>query len=109
MDEYSTPEFYKSTKQKDKLSYRGYRYHRARVNGDREYWKCEDRSCRGRAVTNKREIVSVSEHAHGPNQAETVIQKAVCSIKSSSETEFAILRRRTDVWLWQSSTFSDDI
>ena len=86
MDAYSTPEFYKSTKQKDKLSYRDYRYHHDRVNGDLEYWKCEDRSCRGRAVTNKRDIVSVSEHAHGPNQAETVIQKAVGSIKSSSES-----------------------
>ena len=75
MDEYSTPEFYKSTKQKDKLSYRGYRYHRDRVNGDREYWKCEDRSCRGRAVTNKREIVSVSEHAHGPNRQKQSFKK----------------------------------
>ena len=86
MDEYSTPEFYKSTRQKDTLSYRGYRHHRDRVNGDREYWKCEDCSCRGRAVPNKREKVSVSEHAHGPNQAKTVFQKAVGSIKCSSES-----------------------
>ena len=86
MDEYSTPEFYKSTKQRDKLSYRGYRYHRDRVKGDREYWKCEDRSCKGRAITKNRDIVSVSEHAHGPNQAETVIQMAVGSIKSSFES-----------------------
>ena len=86
MDEYSTPEFYKSTKQRVKFSYRGYRYHRDRVKGDREYWKCEDRSCKGLAITKNSDIVSVSEHAHGPNQAETVIQMAVGSIKSSSES-----------------------
>ena len=88
MDEYSTPEYYKSTKLKDKLSYRGNRYHCDRANGDREYWKCEDRSCRGRAVTNQRDIVSVSEHSHGPNQAESVIQRSVGSIRSSSESTY---------------------
>ena len=30
-----------------------------RKNGDREYWKCEDRSCMCRAVTNKGKIVDV--------------------------------------------------
>ena len=51
------PEYYKSTNGKDNF----------RKNGDREYWNCEDRSCRGRAVTNKRDIVSVSEDSHAPD------------------------------------------
>ena len=56
------PEHYKSTNGKDK-----FRYHHDRKNGDREYWNCEDRSCRGRAFTNKRDIVSVSEDSHAPD------------------------------------------
>ena len=32
--------------------------------------KCEDRSCKGRAITNNRDIVSVSKHAHGPKTVE---------------------------------------
>ena len=56
------PEYYKSTNGKDM-----FRYQNDRTNGDREYWKCEDRSCRARAVTNKRDIVSVSEDSHAPD------------------------------------------
>ena len=76
MDEYSIPEYYKSTKWKDKLSYCGFRYHHDRKYSDREYWKCEDRSCRARAVTNKRD----------PDLAQTVVQKSVCTIRSSSKS-----------------------
>ena len=40
MDDYSIPEYYKSTKGKNKLRFRGFRYHHDRKNDDMIFGTC---------------------------------------------------------------------
>ena len=42
--------------------------------GEIHFWKCEDRTCRGRAITEEKEVYSETEHYQGPYEAETQIQ-----------------------------------
>ena len=81
-------EFYLSTKGKDKLGYQGYRYTLDRKCGDLEYWRCENRACKGRVVMDKRQIFSDSDHIHGPDTAATAIQQSVSRIKMSASQSY---------------------
>ena len=81
-------EFYPSTKGKDKLGYQGYWYTLDRKPGDREYWRCENCACKGRVVTDKRQIYSESDHIHSPDTAATAIQQSVSRIKMSASQSY---------------------
>ena len=80
-------EFYLSTKGKDKLGYQRYRYTLDRKRGDREFWRCENRACKGWVVTDKRQIYSESDHIHGPDTVDTAIQQSVSEYTERPELE----------------------
>ena len=48
----------------------------------------ENRACKGRVVTDKRQIYSESDHIHGPDTAATAIQQSVSRIKMSASQSY---------------------
>ena len=64
----ANPKFFKSRKGGKKLSMDGFVYVRDGTSNSKVYWRCEDRSCKGRAITEGDAFVKqTGEHAHSPD------------------------------------------
>ena len=60
-----------------KLAFMGYRYCKDRKTVDKIYWRSEDRTCSGRAVSLlDLTIMRLKDHAHLPDEGETRVQIA---------------------------------
>lgn len=84
------PHFFMSQRNQNKLYFDGFIYTKDKVGkGNMIYWRCEDRSCPGRAKTDDEEIVSCTSHPNHPRkdfQAEVQITKA--SIRSRAAESY---------------------
>lgn len=79
------PTFFLSTRGGKKLSFKGYTYGKDRESADscKIYWKCDDRKCKGRLITDSSDsVLKLTEHnMHGPDYASSVIQQSVARLK----------------------------
>ena len=82
-------EFYETTRGKAKLSYLGYRYTVDKLRESRGYWRCEDRDCKGRAVTLDKEVIKTSEHMHGLSGHTTKAQKSKMELRKEASSSMA--------------------
>ena len=83
--------FVTSTRGKDKLIYQNYIYRHQRTRGNKHYWTCEDKTCRGRAVTTGEvfnspttEVKSSSEHNHPAEATRADTLRTVEQIRSQA-------------------------
>ena len=78
-------EFFTSNRGAQKLAYKGFQYCRDKKVEQKIYWKCDDRSCKGRIITTAGEPVSIIKEtphsAHGPNVAQVEVKKAMARMK----------------------------
>ena len=78
---------YPTTRGGLKLSFKGYRYCKDRKTSEKIYWRCEDRTCFGRAVSQlDLTILRLKEHDHLPEAGETQVQVAVSKMKTKAKT-----------------------
>lgn len=82
------PEFYTSNRGAKKLIFKGYQYGRGKEIGQKIYWKCEDRTCKGRLITDTAEQAAVLKEtphtAHGPNMADIEVKKSLARLKEAA-------------------------
>ena len=77
--------YYNSTKEKQKLAYKGYVYTKDKTTNQTCYWKSERRSlyCTGRLVVKEGTVTKCSPHNHAPDMSVAKIQIAISQMKES--------------------------
>ena len=75
--------YYKSSRGGEKMAFEGFRYN---LKKERRYWRCEDRSCQGRAVGVGDTITPTKQHCHAPDETKTGIQVAQAAVKDAAAT-----------------------
>ena len=79
-------EFFTSSHGKPKLALHGYCYTQNRTENQRVYWRCDDRLCRGRAVSIGQNGTATQDHHHAPNTAEVKIKIQKSKMKSATDS-----------------------
>ena len=90
--------FFKSTKVKKKVAYKGYVYKLYKEKGQTGHWKCENREdCRGRLTLINGIGTKEKSHSYAPDTAADKIQRSLSamkeSVKNSRECTSAIINR----------------
>lgn len=68
-------QFFTSQKGGMKLGHEGYIYVKDGKSGEKTYWRCADRSCKGRAITEGQSFIKRSrEHIHAPDPAKLEVK-----------------------------------
>ena len=70
-----------SKRGKPKVSMLGYGYTLNKENNGRMYWRCEDRQCKGTAITCNDILISSKEHQHAPDPTKVKVLFFKCRVK----------------------------
>jgi hypothetical protein len=65
--------YIKSQRGANKLAFNGYLYYKESAKGSRVYWRCEDRSCRGRVVETEGCHQEIQDHFHPPDASKVQV------------------------------------
>ncbi|CAF1396877.1 unnamed protein product [Didymodactylos carnosus] len=66
----------------------GYRYTQGWVRNNNTYWKCEDRSCTGRASQKcLDDPKETQQHSHSPNQGQCNVEEFTTNVKKCIREE----------------------
>lgn len=71
---------------RNKLAFNGYLYNQDRTRGATVYWRCEDRTCRGRIIEIEGDFRETSDHNHAPDPCKIEVSE-IC-VKAAIATFF---------------------
>jgi hypothetical protein len=80
--------FTETSKGKSAVVYQGYIYQKIRENGEKSWWRCRDRSCKGKLRLESSQLpATTGEHAHPPSQARASANRVVSSMRKRAREE----------------------
>ena len=80
--------FVETSKGRRSIVHEGYIYQKIRENGERSWWRCKDRTCKGKLrLENGQVTATTGEHFHPPSQAQTSANIVISSMKRRAREE----------------------
>ena len=80
--------FVETSKGRRSIVHEGYIYQKIRENGERSWWRCKDRTCKGKLrLENGQVTATTGEHFHPPSQAQTSANIVISSMKRKAREE----------------------
>ena len=74
-----------------KMELNGYVYNKDRSAESKVYWRCEERTCKGRVVIKDNNQVKMTTHTtHGPCKLEAKVQKSMARLKATSSSQSSL-------------------
>ena len=80
--------FVETSKGRQSVVHKGYIYQKIRENGERSWWRCKDRSCKGKLGLESDQVTATTgEHYHPPSQAQASTNTVISSMKKRAREE----------------------
>ena len=80
--------FVETSKGRRSIVHEGYIYQKIRENGERSWWRCKDRTCKGKLrLENGQVTATTGEHFHPPSLAQTSANIVISSMKRRAREE----------------------
>ena len=80
--------FVETSKGRQSVVHKGYIYQKIRKNGERSWWRCKDRSCKGKLRLESDQVTAtIEEHYHPPSQAQASANTVISSMKKRAREE----------------------
>ena len=80
--------FVETSKGRRSIVHEGYIYQKIRENGEWSWWRCKDRTCKGKLrLENGQVTATTGEHFHPPSQAQTSANIVISSMKRRAREE----------------------